>query len=208
MLLRKIEILWNTYHVGQDEEKGESPIPFFFILYWVFQTSEKVKIWNLVWDSITTSFLLYFPKTFTLPYYILSYFSQNVPSYTLPLFSADGLASCFIKKPIAILLVSQERKKVKVIIGCQHRPSDGLYASTVSGCIIITILLNFSFFFFNRLLPTSLFFFTCVCFMPFLIPQSPIHPSVSMVTHLILGADCPNVPKLWYVYSSLDTFST
>lgn len=179
MLLRKIEILWNTYHVGQDEEKGESPIPFFFILYWVFQTSEKVKIWNLVWDSITTSFLLYFPKTFTLPYCILSYFSQNVPSYTLPLFSADGLASCFIKKPIAILLVSQERKKVKVIIGCQHRPSDGLYASTVSGCIIITILLNFSFFFligYSQLLySSSLVFVSCLSLYHSLlfIPQYP-----------------------------------
>ena len=182
MLLRKIEILWNTYHIGQDEEKGESPIPFFFILYWVFQTSEKVKIWNLVWDSITTSFLLYFPKTFTLPFYILSYFSQNVLSYTRPLFSADGLASCFIKKTIAILLVSQERKKVKVIIGCQHRPSDGLYASTVSGYIIITILLNFSFlvsFFligYSQLLySSSLVFVSCLSLYQSLlfIPQYP-----------------------------------
>lgn len=172
-------------------------VPFHSFLFFIeySKLQKKWKFETLFEIASLLAFLLYLPKTFTLPLYILSYLSQNDPSHTHPLFSADGLGSHFIQKPIAILLVSQERNKVKVIIGCQHRPFDGLYASTVNGYVIITILLNFSFFFFfNRLLPTSLFFFICVCFMSFLIPQSPIHPSISMVTHLNLAADCPNVP--------------
>ena len=153
--------------------RGKVPFHSFLFFIEYFKLQIKWKFETLFEIALLLAFLLYLPKTFTLPFYILSYLSQNVPSHTQPLFSADGLASCFIQKPIAILLVSQERNKVKAIIGRRHRPSDGLYASTVNGYIIITILLNFKqffFFFLNRLLPTSLYFFICVCFMPFLIP--------------------------------------
>lgn len=157
-------------------------VPFHSFLFFIeySKLQKKWKFETLFEIASLLAFLLYLPKTFTLPLYILSYLPQNAPSHTHPLFSADGLGSHFIQKPIAILLVSQERDKVKVIIGCQHRPFDGLYASTVNGYVIITILLNFSFFFFligySLLLYSSSFVFvSCLSLYHSLlfIPQYP-----------------------------------
>lgn len=160
--------------------RGKVPFHSFSFFIEYFKLQKKWKFETLFEIASLLAFLLYLPKTFTLPFCILSYLSQNIPNHTQPLFSADGLASCFVQKPIAILLVSQERKKVKAIIGHHHRPSDGLYASTVNGYIIITILFNFKQFFFligySQLLYTSSFVFvSCLSLYHSLlfIPQYP-----------------------------------